>query len=155
MFKTLDAANMKIQLDKSEFLKREIEFLGYVVSREGIGANPKKVQAIIDLPPPRNLKELRSFLGMTGYYRRFIRDYAKIAKPLTSLLQGEDEHVSKHHSKNKLIEPNEECLNAFNKIKNSLVSKEVILAHSNFKNEFELTTDASGYAIGAVLQSVT
>lgn len=151
VFKTLDAANMKIQLDKSEFLKREIEFLGYVVSREGIGTNPKKVQAIIDLPPPRNLKELRSFLGMTGYYRRFIRDYAKIAKPLTSLLRGEDGHVSKHHSKNKLIELDEECVNAFNKIKNSLVSKEVILAHPNFKNEFELTTDASGYAIGAVL----
>ena len=59
---------MKVQLDKSEVFKTEVEFLGFVVSREGIRANKTKIQAISNLPPPKTLKDLRSFLGMSGYY---------------------------------------------------------------------------------------
>lgn len=81
IFSILEAANMKIQIDKCEFLQQEVEFLGFIISSEGIKTNPKKVQAICELPMPTNLKELRSVLGMSGYYRRFISDYAKIVKP--------------------------------------------------------------------------
>lgn len=151
VFKTLETANMKIQLDKCEFLQSQIEFLGFIISKEGIKTNPKKIQAIVDLPIPKTLKELRSFLGMSGYYRRFIKDYAKLAKPLTSLLRGEDGRVSKNISKNKTIQITQEATEAFQKIKNSLTSKEVLLIYPDFDKEFELTTDASNYAIGAVL----
>ena len=151
VFSTLEKANMKIQLDKCEFLQEEVEFLGYIVGKNGIRPNPKKLQAIADLQPPENLKDLRSFLGMSGYYRRFIKDYANLAKPLTSLLRGEDGRVSKNASKNKSIHLDNSALDAFQKLKNTLISKEVVLSHPNFGKDFELTTDASNFAIGAVL----
>lgn len=151
VFKTLESANMKVQLNKCEFAKQEVEFLGYVVSSEGIKTNPKKVEAVANFPIPRNLKELRSFLGMSGYYRRFIRDYAKIAKPLTALLRGDAGNVSKRNSRKIDIQLNEEAVEAFNKIKSTLISRDIVLAHPNFEKEFELTTDASDFAIGAVL----
>lgn len=151
VFKTLEDANLKVQLDKCEFLQREVEFLGFIVGTKGIKPNPKKVQAIINLSPPRTLKELRSFLGMSGYYRRFVRDYAKLAKPLTTLLRGEDGRVSKNASKNKSIQLDAKARSAFEKLKNTLISEEVMLSHPNFDKEFELTTDASDYALGAVL----
>lgn len=151
IFNTLEKSNMKIQLDKCEFLHHEVEFLGFLVSKDGIKTNPKKVETIASFPSPKTLRDLRSFLGMSGYYRRFIKDYAKLAKPLTSLLRGEDGQVSKNASKNKIINLTEEAVTAFEKIKSTLISKEVILSHPNFEKEFELTTDASEYAIGAVL----
>lgn len=151
VLKTLEASNMKIQSDKCEFMKTDIEFLGFVVSKDGIKTNPQKVQAIANMAVPKTLKDLRSFLGMSGYYRRFIQDYAKIAKPLTSLLRGVDGRVSKNQSKNKIVHLDSKALNAFNNLKNCLVSKEVVLTHPNFEKEFHLTTDASDYAIGAVL----
>lgn len=151
VFKTLESANLKIQLDKCEFLQEQVEFLGLVISKDGIKTNPKKVKAIVDFPIPRTLKELRSFLGLAGYYRRFIKDFAKIAKPLTTLLRGEDGHVSKGLSKNKAIQLDSQAAEAFEKVKNSLLSKEVLLAFPDFGKEFELTTDASNLALGAVL----
>lgn len=95
MFKTLEDANMKIQLDKCHFFKQEVEFLRFIISQAGIKTNPKKVEAIANFPQIRTLKDLRSFLGLSGDYRRFIKDYAKLAKPLTSLLRGEEGHISK------------------------------------------------------------
>lgn len=151
VFQTLESANMKVQLDKTEFLQDQVEFLGFVVSKDGIKTNPKKVKALVDFPIPKTVKDLRSFLGMAGYYRRFIKDYAKITKPLTALLRGEDGHVSKSQSKRKPINLNEEESEAFNNIKSSLLSQEVILSYPNFEKEFELTTDASDFALGAVL----
>ena len=96
IFRTLELANMKVQLDKCEFFKHEVEFLGFVVSKEGIMTNPKKVDSILKFSYPKTLKELRSFLGLSGYYRRFI--YADIATPLTTLLRGSDGQVSKFKS---------------------------------------------------------
>lgn len=151
IFQTLEQANMKIQLDKCEFFQEQVEFLGFIISRDGIKTNPKKVKAIREFPPPKTVKELRSFLGMAGFYRRFIQDYAKLAKPLTSLLRGEDGHVSKTLSKTKSVNLTDNEVMAFNKIKNSLVSNDVMLTFPNFQKEFELTTDASNFALGAVL----
>lgn len=89
---------------------------------------------------------------MTSYYRRFIRDYAKIAKPLTTLLRGEGGRVSKHISNKTIIELDKEAREAFNKLKNTLISRDVMLSYPDFSKEFKLTTDDSDYAIGAVLE---
>lgn len=151
IFRTLQQANMKCQLDKCEFMKRKVEFLGFVVSDKGIETSPTKVQAISDFPIPRTLKELRSFLGLSGYYRRFIPNYAKLAKPLSSLLRGEDGRISRTLSSKKSVSLNREAIEAFKKLKSSLVSPDVILHYPDFKKEFHLTTDASNFAVGAVL----
>jgi len=113
--------------------------------------NPNKVLAIANYPQPKTVKELRAFLGLSSYYRKFVKDFAKMAKPLSSLLRGEDGRVSKRESAKKLIDLNQEALEAFNKLKNALVSKEVILQYPDYNKEFQLNTDASNYAIGAVL----
>lgn len=152
IFKTLELANMKVQLDKCEFMKPEVEFLGFLVSTEGIRANPKKVEAIDNFPTPKTVRDLRSFLGMAGFYRRFIKDYAKLAKPLTALLRGEEGRMSKAMSSKIPITLNEDALEALDKIKKTLVSEDVMLTYPNFGKEFQLTTDASNYAIGAVLE---
>lgn len=151
IFQTLELANLKVQLDKCEFLKREVEFLGFLISDSGIKTNPERIKAVKNFPVPKTLKDLRSFLGLSNFYRRFIRDYAKIAKPLTLLLRGDNGRVSKHHSKKINVDLNEEAINAFNKLKDSLTSEDVLLAYPDFNKEFHLTTDASNYALGAVL----
>lgn len=152
ILETLRNANFKIQPDKSEFFKEEVEFLGFIVSKNGLKPNIKKVEAIKKYPEPDNLKALRSFLGLSGYYRRFIKDYAKIAKPLTKLLRGEDGHsqIGKNQSKNHTITFDEKAKKAFNTLKDILSSKDV-LAFPDFTKPFILTTDASNVAIGAVL----
>lgn len=146
----LQEANLKVNLEKTQFLKTEVEFLGYVITPEGIRTDPKKVEAIQKLLPPENLKELKSFLGLTSYYRKFIRDYAKIAKPLTNLTRGENAQIKANQSRRVPIELDEKALQAFDDLKNLLTSAEV-LAFPDFKKAFNLTTDASDYAIGAVL----
>lgn len=151
IFKTLENANLKVQIDKCDFLKNEVEFLGFIVSKSGIKTNPLKVKSISEFPIPKTLRDLRSFLGLSGYYRRFICDYAKIAKPLTALLRGKDGRTSKSQSKLKKITFDECALEAFDKLRNTLISNEVMLTYPNFEKEFHLTTDASDYAIGAVL----
>lgn len=90
IFKRLREVNLKVQLDKTEFLKKETEFLGHVVTPDGIKANPNKIKAIIDFPIPKTIKEIQSFLGLTGYYRKFIQDYAKIVKPITLCLKKDN-----------------------------------------------------------------
>lgn len=142
---------MKLQLDKCDFFKDEVEFLGFIVSSQGIKTNPKKIEAISKFPIPKTLKELRSFLGLSGYYRRFVRDYAKLAKPLTSLLREEGGRISKRQSAKQYITLDKAALESFEKFKKSLVSQDTILAYPDFEKPFELTTDASNFALGAVL----
>lgn len=139
IFETLRKFNMKIQLDKSEFLHKEVAFLGHVVTPEGVKPNPSKIDAIKQWPLPRNEKELRGFLGVLGYYRKFIKDFAKIAKPLTQALRKEE-----------TIQHTKEFLSAFERCKSILTSSHV-LTYPDFSKPFVLTTDASKYAIGAVL----
>jgi len=75
------------KLKKCEFWLEEVVFLGHVVTKEGIKVDPQKVKAIIEWPRPTNVTEIRSFLGLAGYYRRFLKDFSKIASPLTNLLK--------------------------------------------------------------------
>lgn len=142
---TLNASNLKVQLDKSEFLHKEIEFLGHIISSEGLKPNVKKIEAIKQFPEPNTIKKLRSFLGLMSYYRRFIKDYAKIAKPLTNSLRGE-----KNAASNKKITLTSDQMRCFEKLKNILSSSDILI-YPDYKKSFILTTDASDYAIGAVL----
>lgn len=144
ILRTLNEAGLKIQMDKSEFLHTEVEFLGYVISSEGVKPNEKKIETIKIFPEPKSIKEIRSFLGMMGYYRRFVKDFAKIAKPLTNLLRGEGVHS------NKKISLSIDQKTCFEKMKTILTSSDVLI-YPDYNKPFLLTTDASDYAIGAVL----
>ena len=139
IFICLKRFNMKVQLDKSEFLHKEVAFLGHLVTSEGVKPNPDKIEIIKNWPLPKNEKELRGFLGVLGYYRKFIRDFARIAKPLTNSLR-----------KGETLDYSREFINAFEKCKNILTSS-TILQYPDFDKTFILTTDASNHAIGAVL----
>lgn len=150
IFSKLEKANLRVNLEKTKFLKPETEFLGYLVTSTGIKPDPRKVKAIQNIRPPQNLKDLKSFLGLTSYYRRFIRDFAKIAKPLTNLTRGRNAQIKANMSKKVEIKLNKEELKAFNNLKELLSSSEILI-FPNFEKPFILTTDASDKAIGAVL----
>lgn len=144
-------SNMRVSLEKSHFFKTKVEYLGFLVSSNGVRTCPDKVEAIANFPEPENLYELRSFLGLAGYYRRFIKDFAGIAKPLTEILKGDNGKVSAGRSKKVKVSFNAEQSNAFSKLRQILSSEEVILLYPDFAKPFELTTDASSLGLGAVL----
>jgi len=135
----LREANLKLQPDKCEFLRKEVAYLGHIITEEGVKPDPSKIKAITNFPIPRNPKNIKQFLGLVGYYRRFIPQFSKIAKPLTDLLK-----------KDKLFKWEPPQTNAFNILRESLCT-EPILQYPDFTQPFVLTTDASGYAIGGVL----
>ena len=139
VFKKLREANLKIQLDKCEFLRREVEFLGHVVTPDGIKPNKKKIAAIQKYRIPKTQREIKSFLGLLGYYRKFIKNFAKITKPMTQCLKKDGK-----------VEHTKEFIDCFNTCKNILTS-EPVLAYPDFSKPFELTTDASNYAISGIL----
>lgn len=147
----LNDANMKVNLEKSVFFKEEVEFLGFVVSREGLKTAPEKVKTILEYEEPKTVRGLRAFLGLSGYYRKFIKGYADIAKPLTKLLRGENGNVSASKSKVMPIRLDADGLKAFQKLKEILISENITLLYPDFNKPFDLTTDASSQAIGAVL----
>jgi len=142
---------MRVLSEKSKFLRESVEFLGFLVSKNGIKTCPDKVADIINYKLPTTLRGLRSFLGLAGYYRRFVKDYANITKPLTKYLRGENGNVNAKTSKNVQLELDKEALKAFNKVKEILASEDVLLLQPDYDKPFELTTDASSTAIGAVL----
>lgn len=135
----LENANLKVQLDKSDFLQKEVAFLGHIVSENGVKPNPDKLDAIKNWPIPKTEKDIKSFLGTLGYYRRFIKDFSRLTKPLTQCLRKDEKIV---HTK--------EFLDSFEKCKQVLTSS-CVLQYPDFNKQFNLTTDASNYAIGAVL----
>ncbi len=146
----LHQANMKISNEKSHFFQDSVEYLGHIIKYNRITVDPSKIQTIKDFPIPITLKELRSFLGLASYYRKFIQNFAAIVKPLTTFLRGENGGISKNQSAKIKISLDERALEALNKIKEELQAQ-VELFQPNFTKPFELTTDASNYAIGAVL----
>lgn len=139
VFQRLRESNFKIQLDKSEFLKLETAYLGHVISTEGIKPNPDKITAIQNYPIPKTPKEIKQFLGLLGYYRKFIPDFSRITKPLTLCLK-----------KGKKVTLDSAYINCFEKCK-TLLTNDPILKYPDFDREFILTTDASNFAIGAIL----
>ncbi|XP_055343594.1 uncharacterized protein LOC129591802 isoform X2 [Paramacrobiotus metropolitanus] len=125
--------------EKCHFLKATVNVLGFTVTREGVLADPEKVRAITDFPVPANLKAVRAFLGLTGYYRRFIKDYAALACPLYELTKKDVPFVWEQLQ-----------VGAFEALKNRLVSSPV-LGHFDVSRPVEIHPDASGYAIGVVI----
>ncbi len=103
-------------------------------------------------PIPQNIRELRSFLGLTGYYRKFVRNYAKIAKPLTKYLGGDNGKISRKEisrSTKITIQLDDPAVKAFKELKDNLIAQ-VELVQPDYNKKFTLTTDASDVAIGAV-----
>ena len=135
----LKGAGLKVREDKCSFNLPEVELLGYVVSAKGISPNPDKCRVIKELPAPRDKKEVRSFLGMTNYYRQCMPDYAKIAAPLVTLTR---KSVAFHFD--------QEEREAFSKLKSLLISDRV-MSYPRVGQPYKLYTDACGYAVGAIL----
>ncbi|XP_058203012.1 uncharacterized protein LOC131317482 [Rhododendron vialii] len=131
--------NLVLSWEKSHFMVQEGIVLGHVVSTRGIEVDKAKVDLISRLPPPSSIKQIRSFLGHAGFYRRFIRDFSKIAKPLCDLLAKDVPFVF-----------DEACMKAFVKLRDAL-SSAPIMQSPDWKLPFEIMCDASDYAVGAVL----
>ena len=87
VFERLKKAGLKLNPEKCHFASSELAFLGHVISKEGIRTDPSKIDKVKDFPVPKNLTQLRGFLGLASYYRRFIKDFSKIANPLNKLLR--------------------------------------------------------------------
>lgn len=142
LFSRLQQANLKVNLDKCRFCEKEVTYLGHLVTRNGVRPDPEKLEAVLSFPRPRNVREVRGFLGLAGYYRRFIREFAEIARPLTQLT-----------GKGAKFEWRSEQEAAFTKLRKALCSDSVLI-YPDFRDPFILATDASNAALGAVLSQV-
>ena len=120
-------------------LLEEVRFLGHVVSKEGIAVDPAKVVAIQDWKVPKNATKVRSLLGLAGYYRKFIKEFAKISTPLTRLTK-----------KNLAYAWDVDCDDAFQRLKRALTTAPVLVLPDGSKS-FTVYTDACGTGLGAVL----
>ncbi|CAH2090022.1 unnamed protein product [Euphydryas editha] len=139
IFEKLRKFQLKLQPDKCEFLRKEVAYLGHIISNEGVKPNPEKIKAVVQFPPPKCAKDIKSFLGLASYYRRFIPEFSKYAKSLTTLLKKD---VPFEWTNTQQL--------SFEQLKNKLVTAPV-LAYPDFTKPFILTCDASSYAISAVL----
>ncbi|XP_048602548.1 uncharacterized protein LOC125585509 [Brassica napus] len=131
--------NLVLNWEKCHFMVKEGIVLGHKVSEKGIEVDKAKIDVMVGLAPPRTVKDIRSFLGHAGFYRRFIKDFSKIARPLTKLL-----------CKEIIFNFDEECLEAFKKLKEELTSAPIVQP-PDWSLPFEIMCDASDYAVGAVL----
>ena len=136
---SLLAANLKINPEKCKFFKRELRYLGHLVSGKGIHTDPEKILAIEALKPPTNLKELQRCLGIASWYRRFVHDYSDTVQPLTALTR-----------KSKSWKWGDVEQKAFEELKKKLTEAPV-LACPDFSKQFVLQTDASDYGLGVML----
>ena len=127
------------KLSKCDFWLKEVSFLGHIVSSEGIRVDPTKIEAVVNWKPPQNVTEVRSFLGLAGYYRRFVRGFSVIASTLTKLLR-----------KGINFEWTDKCQNSFEQLKWMLVEA-LVLTRPTSGKEYTLYSDASGIGLGCVL----
>ncbi|GJZ85416.1 reverse transcriptase domain-containing protein [Tanacetum coccineum] len=143
MLKRCEDTNLSLNWEKSHFMVKEGIVLGIVlghkISKSGLEVDRAKVEVIAKLPHPTSVKGVRSFLGHAGFYRRFIQDFSKIARPMTHLLEKETPFVF-----------SEECIDSFNTLKRKLTEAPILIA-PDWDLPFELMCDASDFAIGAVL----
>jgi len=127
------------KFSKCEFWLKKVPFLGHVLSEEGISVDLAKVQEVLDWKVPTSVHEVRSFLGLAGYYHRFILEFSKISKPMTRLLQKDEKFVW-----------TPECEEAFHKLRTLLTSAPV-LAQPDIEKPFDVFCDACGIGLGCVL----
>ena len=140
----LRESNLTVKMKKCQFGMRECVYLGYVVGNGQVKPDPEKVKAVREYPVPITKKQVRGFLGLSGYYRRFIDGYASIAIPLTDL--------TKKCLPDKVLWT-AECEKAFITLKRALC-RSPVLANPDFSKEFILQTDVSNQGVGAVLSQV-
>lgn len=138
--KRLRLANLTINVDKSKFCVKRLKYLGYVLEPAGLRIDPDKIEAIIKYPAPKTVKEVRRFMGMAGWYHRFIKDYAKLATPLTDLTK---KTVGK-------FVWTERAENAFSSLKTALMSAPV-LVNPRYDLPFTVQCDASDTSVAGVL----
>ena len=139
VFQKLRLANITLKLHKCEFIKSQMKFLGHIISATGISTDPEKLRSIVEFPVPKNLKPLRAFLGLTGYYRKFTSKYAEYTVPLLQLVR-----------KNIKWKWGSEQNDAFERVK-GLFTTNLQLFHPQQGRKYVMYTDTSEYAIGAVL----
>lgn len=143
VLKRLQENNFQVKLTKCKFAMEEVVYLGHLVSYKGIAPNPETTAAVSDCKTPKSVKDVRSFLGLAGYYRRFINNFATIAEPLNRLLDAN----------NTSFKWTEDCEKSFLKMKELLVTAP-ILCYPDFNKKFVLYTDASNFGMGAVLSQM-
>ncbi|GKB75186.1 reverse transcriptase domain-containing protein [Tanacetum coccineum] len=139
MLKRYEDTNLVLNWEKCYFMVKEGIVLGHKISKSGIEVDKAKVDVIAKLSHPTSVKGVRSFLGHAGFYRRFIQDFSKIARPMTHLLEKETPFIF-----------SKECIKAFNILKKKL-TEALILVAPDWDLPFEIMCDASDYAVGAVL----
>lgn len=144
VFAKLREANLTLKPDKCRFGLEKVMFLGHILSKDGVSVDSEKTEKVRNFPVPRSQTELKSFLGLCNYYRRFVEGFAHIATPLNQLLKGDK------RGKFKTGDWTDECQTAFQKLKDALTSAP-ILGFPDMNKEFILSTDASGAAIGYIL----
>ena len=130
---------MYAKLSKCEFWLNEVSFLGHIVSEEGIQVDLKKVEVIIEWKPLRNVTEVHSFMGLAGYYRRFVKGFSMTAAPMTRLLQ-----------KNVKFEWSEKCQASFEKLK-AFLTEAPVITQPAYGKEYVIFSDASLNGLGCVL----
>ena len=139
VLETLREHKLYAKLSKCEFWLNEVAFLGHIVSAGGISVNPEKIQAILDWLSPTSVTEIRSFLGLAGYYRKFVEGFSSIAKPMTQLLK-----------KDKKFEWTQKCEHSFQESKKRLTSTPVLIMPDVTKS-FDVYCDVSRLGLGCVL----
>lgn len=139
VFQRMREANLKLKPSKCFLFQKSVKFLGHVVSEEGIQTDPDKTTAVQNWPRPRNAKEIKSFLGLCSYYRKFVRNFADIARPLHKI-----------SLKNPKFTWTEECQQSFVALKAALTSPPILIYPQPGK-QFILDTDASNHSVGAIL----
>jgi hypothetical protein len=127
------------KLSKCEFWLDQVAFLGHIITKEGVAVDPQKIKAVMEWKTPTSVSEIRSFLGLAGYYRRFIKDFSAIAKPMTRLLK-----------KDMKFERTPECQSSFQRLKHKLTTTPVLIL-PNIQKDFEIYCDASRQGLGCVL----
>ncbi|KAK6177716.1 hypothetical protein SNE40_015762 [Patella caerulea] len=142
VFECLKQANLKLNPKKCHLTKEEVTYLGHIVSAQGIATDPAKIEAVKNWPVPVNVKQIRSFLGLCSYYRRFVKGFADIARPLHKLTE-----------KARPFQWTEECHKAFQRLRTALTASPV-LAYPNDNDKYIIDCDASNEGLGAVLSQV-
>jgi hypothetical protein len=127
------------KFSKCEFWLTKVAFLGHIISVGGVSVDPGKVKDVLNWMPPATISDIQSFLGLAGYYRWFIKDFSKIAKPMTKLLE-----------KNKAFEWTKECQDSFEELKKRLTSSPVLVL-PDLTKKFDIYCDASRQGLGCVL----
>nr|GFB35851.1 reverse transcriptase domain-containing protein [Tanacetum cinerariifolium] len=139
MLERCEDTKLALNWEKSHFMVKEGIILGHKISKKGIEVDKAKIEIVLKLPHPTTVKGICSFLGHAGFYRRFIKDFSKISRPMTHLLEKNSPFIFLH-----------ECIQAFRTLKEKLTEAPILIA-PNWDQPFELMCNASDYAVGAVL----